>query len=402
MNIVFLCTTPFIPSQGGVERITDTLTKDFLQLGTINVRYLWTNQPNPDTPYTFPAPFDVFPEDPVRFEDYLKQYKVDIVINQNGAESSLQSYYPITRKLGVAMISVFHTTSLTTDNDVPRVFIERAKDNSASFKKRLLNGLISLFYFSGGKFLFHHRWASRYKKLYLNTDKVCLLSISYVKNLRQFYDDQKNLQENKYTAIANANTFPAQNINLASKKKQLLFVGRFTSQKNVFDLLKVWEQLHQKFSDWSLILVGDGEARQKAEEYTQTHHLQNVLFEGIQNPKKYYEDSSILCLTSRFEGFPMVLGEAMVHGCIPASYNSYSAIYDIIDDNHNGLIIEDGQIEEFASKLARIMDDDNEREQLAKNAIKKARLFDKNTILQQWLQLFEEVKPQKVESDGGA
>lgn len=393
IKILFLSPCPFIPHQGGVERITDTLTKSFQKLGSIRVRYLWTQELDPQLPYDFPAPYDVFAEDPVQFEQYLKEHQIDIVINQAGAGKELQSYYPVSHKLGVAMIPVFHVPSLTSDIDVPRLFLERWQDAQKPWRARLHNALLALFYYSGGKFLYRHMWRKRYQLVYAYSDAVCLLSLGYTQNLRRIYDEKKDGLPNKYRAIANANTYPKQNIDLNTKKKQILFVGRFTSQKNVFDLLKIWHKLHKDWPDWQLILVGEGEDKAAAQTFAQKHLLQNIFFAGLQNPKKYYEEASILCLTSRFEGFGLVLCEAMVHGCIPTAYNSYSAVYDIIDDNTNGLIIRKGNIKEYASRLASLMGDKEAREQMAKKTMRKAEQFDQSHITQQWMQLIHELLP---------
>lgn len=67
--------------------------------------------------------------------------------------------------------------------------------------------------------------------------------------------------------------------------------------------------------------------------------LNNVLFEGFQSPLEYYKRASLLILTSEYEGFPLVLAEAMSFGVIPVVYGSYSAVYDIISDGVDGVIL---------------------------------------------------------------
>lgn len=60
--------------------------------------------------------------------------------------------------------------------------------------------------------------------------------------------------------------------------------------------------------------------------------MERVVFTGWQDPESFYRDASILCLTSDFEGWGMVLTEAMTFGAVPVAFNSYAAITDIIDD----------------------------------------------------------------------
>ena len=68
------------------------------------------------------------------------------------------------------------------------------------------------------------------------------------------------------------------------------------------------------------------------------YKLKRVSLEGFKRPDNYYKRASILLLTSEFEGFPLVLAESMSFGVIPVVYGSFSAIYDIIENNKDGII----------------------------------------------------------------
>ena len=103
-------------------------------------------------------------------------------------------------------------------------------------------------------------------------------------------------------------------------------------------ILQTWALLEQRYPDWRLTIVGDGPDRVNLENQVFESQLENVSFEGFQNPRGYYERASILLLTSEFEGFPLVLPECMSFGVVPAVYGSYSAVYDIVEDGKNGLI----------------------------------------------------------------
>ena len=85
--------------------------------------------------------------------------------------------------------------------------------------------------------------------------------------------------------------------------------------------------LEHKHADWILRIVGDGPERDNIEHMVQKLELKNVRFEGFQYPRSYYEISSILILTSEYEGFGLVVAEAMSFGVIPVVLGSYSAIY---------------------------------------------------------------------------
>ena len=121
--------------------------------------------------------------------------------------------------------------------------------------------------------------------------------------------------------------------------------------------------------------------------------LKRVEFEGFQQPKPYYERASILLLTSEYEGFPLVLAECMSFGVIPAVYNSYSAVSDIIDNGKDGIVIpyhKDGyKANEAADMLATIMKDEDKQEHMALAAIEKSKEYSVEKIYGEWEKVLE-------------
>lgn len=91
-------------------------------------------------------------------------------------------------------------------------------------------------------------------------------------------------------------------------------------------------------------------------------NLYNISFEGFRHPEEYYKRASLLVLTSEYEVFPLVLAESMSFDVVPVVYNRYSAVYDIIDDGKNSLVLPftaDGfHAERMASKLSTLMSDE--------------------------------------------
>ncbi len=160
-------------------------------------------------------------------------------------------------------------------------------------------------------------------------------------------------------------------------------------QKRVYRVIDTWNDLEERFPDWRLTIVGDGEDRGNLENHVKALGLKRVSFEGFQKPVPYYERASILLLTSDFEGFPLVLAECMSFGVIPAVYDSYSAVRDIIADGKDGFVIpyhkEGYRAEEAADMLASIMQDDGKREQMALAAIEKSKEYSVEKIYGEWM-----------------
>ncbi|RGN76255.1 glycosyltransferase [Segatella copri] len=77
-----------------------------------------------------------------------------------------------------------------------------------------------------------------------------------------------------------------------------------------------------------------------------------LTFEGFQSPIEYYKRASIICMTSSFEGFPMVLVEAMQFGCVPIAFDSFEAIRDVIIPEKTGELVKPFKIKDFVNKLS--------------------------------------------------
>jgi glycosyltransferase involved in cell wall biosynthesis len=97
-------------------------------------------------------------------------------------------------------------------------------------------------------------------------------------------------------------------------------------------------------------------------------------------------------LTSRYEGFSLVLLEAMRHGVPCITFDCPYGPKDLVDHNKCGFVIDNGNINKFAERLCYLMDHPEIRKQLSKAAIEKAQLYQVDNIMNQWKQLFESLK----------
>lgn len=226
-----------------------------------------------------------------------------------------------------------------------------------------------------------------YHGMLLHTDALCLLSLKFIPELRQIYS--KDLS--RVIAIPNPNTYPIQENTDFPKKKQLLYVGRIEwRQKRVGRLIDIWNRIYKEFPDWELIIVGDGPIRQELEQ--KVSKMERVVFTGWQDPESYYRDASIICLTSDFEGWGMILTEAMTFGVVPVAFNSYAAITDIIDDGKNGLLVSPFSRKAFARKLGVLMEDEELRVSMSKSCIQSVKRFDIQNVADRWEEVFNRLK----------
>lgn len=118
--------------------------------------------------------------------------------------------------------------------------------------------------------------------------------------------------------------------------------------------------------------------------------IKSIEFAGFKNPKPYYEDASVLLLTSDFEGFPLILAESMSFGVMPLVYGSYAAAYDIISDNHSGIISKPNKgfdEEDFTNKLKSVLESPTLLKELSKNAITGSEKYSIDKIYEKWSEI---------------
>lgn len=176
------------------------------------------------------------------------------------------------------------------------------------------------------------------------------------------------------------------------ENKQILNVGRLTRDKQQIDLLKIWNSIvmEKKHGDWRLLIVGRGEEEPSLRKYIDENRLSDTV--TIVNPNKdiaeIFKLSSIFAFTSQYEGFGMVLLEAMSFGVPCISFNCPSGPRDIIDDGINGYLIDNRNFEEYKTKLLDLMGNDNRRKKLGEASFIKANNWDNKEILRKWDDLF--------------
>ena len=138
--------------------------------------------------------------------------------------------------------------------------------------------------------------------------------------------------------------------------------------------------------------MGDGPKRQQLEAQSRKLGLRNIYFEGFQKPESYYEDASIFSLTSGYESFGLVLVESMAYGCVPMAFNSFETACDIIDNGINGKLIQPFDIEAYAQQMVWLMDNQEQRKEMAQKAIEKSKAFDIDAIGKLWYDLIAEIQ----------
>ena len=172
--------------------------------------------------------------------------------------------------------------------------------------------------------------------------------------------------------------------------KSVIFVGRFSWQKDVGSLLRIWEIVHQCHPDWNLHIYGGyGEKQEAMLEKIKQMNAGVLVCEPTINIIEKYKESSILLLTSRFEPFGLVLPEAMSCGLPVVAFDCPYGPADIITDGVDGFLIRHRSIEDFANKVSLLMDNQELRIKMGKAGIESSQRYDASKIMPMWKDFFE-------------
>lgn len=174
-------------------------------------------------------------------------------------------------------------------------------------------------------------------------------------------------------------------------RKRVISVGRYAYQKGIDLLLQAWAKVERQYPDWELAYYGQGERqpflRQAKELGLDLYRCH--LNESTSDVQRELLDSSIFVLSSRFEGFGMVLVEAMACGLPIVSFNCKSGPNEIISDGGNGYLVPVGDVEGLAGKISVLMASQDERARMGKKAFYQASKYDITEVSKQWVSLFD-------------
>lgn len=178
-----------------------------------------------------------------------------------------------------------------------------------------------------------------------------------------------------------------------AESKTIISAGRLTYQKGFDMLLDIARKVFQKHSDWKWIICGDGEDRKVLEDKITEYHLEDyVILKGnVENIEEYYQQSAMFVLTSRFEGFGLVLTEAKRMGLPCISFRCPAGPAEIIEDGVNGYLIDCFDIETMADRISELIEDNEKRISFSNNALIETDKFDIINVAKQWEKLIGEL-----------
>ncbi|WP_396176275.1 glycosyltransferase, partial [Flavobacterium sp.] len=354
-NILFCYQNGFFPQNGGVQRYCHSLG-EFLEEKGFNVYYL-SLKFDKDFQLLKPNNYFVLPNSEVLYhkenkffyKSLLEKLKIHTVIN-NEATNNRFSFFIPSKEVEVTHIAIFHQDP---------VFNLNFSGENTLFKK----------------IIDHLRIIKRKRALEFllkNSDQLVVLSSKYVQKL----NENLKIHSNKLVAISNFTHFQKLDIGLVQKTDTVLYVGRLEQVKQVDLLINVWKLIEDKTVGWNLVIIGEGPQSEYLKNLASEIGVKAIKFTGKIDPTTYYKSAKIICLPSKYEGFGLVLVEAMAYGVVPIAFNNWLSLSEIITNEVDGYIVDDKNMMGLFTVIDSLIKNDNKLVEMSEKARESAKKFD--------------------------
>ena len=222
------------------------------------------------------------------------------------------------------------------------------------------------------------------RELISKLQQLCCLVVLTEKD-KESWKELSNVE-----AIPNPLPFTTDSISSLSEKR-VIAICRYSYEKGIDLLLQAWKKVEDETTEWRLDVYGDGERRPYESMIDNLSIDRNrcSLHGRIADVQQTYKDSSISVCSSRFEGFGLVIIEAMSCGLPVVSFDCPWGPGSIISDSQDGLLVENGNIDKLAETLIGLMGNEQLRIQMASQAVLNAQRFQLDRIALRWKSLFE-------------
>ena len=385
MNILFVWDKPNV---GGVVTVTEFLANKFVEKShNVSVLFLWGK--SEFSMVEFDKKVDVIYGEEKKISKYniglvsriITEKSIDVIINQMGGNVYFAyTLYKASKNTHAKIVAIYHNApNYNTRLHKATLELEKQTKPFQILLAKIKHFIIKKATSATMRYSYHH------------SDYFVLLSKKFIPAFQSFTGIS---YPEKLFVINNPTTIRENDCHIDRvKEKIMLYVGRLEeSQKRFSRILEVWKEIEPKLSEWRLLVVGDGPDRMIYEKYVNDNALKNISFEGYQQPISYYQTASILLLTSDYEGWGLILCESMRFGCVPVILGSYDSCYDIVDNNHNGIILPvPFNIKEWNDTIIKLVNSPKLLQQMSRMAINDSARFNINSIYNQWISFFNEI-----------
>lgn len=380
MNILFLMGQ--YPSIGGVEKVSTVLANEFIRRGH-QVDIVSFEQPMPEIAVKeldksvklHSLSFPVSKKENLHaLREIIRNRRIDFIINQWAVPFYVARLCRRAIKGTDCKLITVHHNLPDTNARIKAVELDIENNRGNRQINRLKLGAI--------------RTVSRInlRGVYHLSDLYIVLSDSFKKIACKYMciNDAK-----KMLALSNPVTIIRDESKPIAKEKEIIYVGRIKyNQKRTDRIIEIWQSLSSKFPEWKFTIIGDGPDRKDLEKKIKDRHLDRIQIVGFKNPLPFYQRASLLLMVSEYEGFPLVLAEAMKFGCVPVVLSTFPAVNDIIGKSNGIKISPPYDPNEIINALAKVMGSPESLAILSSHAQTSVSKFSLDIISNEWENIF--------------
>ena len=176
-------------------------------------------------------------------------------------------------------------------------------------------------------------------------------------------------------------------------EKRVLAVGRLASQKGFDLLLYAWQKTKSRRNGWKLRIVGSGRHLKDLNRQIEANDIKDSveIFPATKDILSHYKQASIYAMSSRYEGLPLVLIEAMAAGLPILSFDCQTGPAEVVENNKTGLLVPALNVDKLAEAMDKLMEDEDLRKEFSENSLKGVGRFSIENVVTLWKNLFEEI-----------
>lgn len=347
-------------ASGGSERVIATLANSFVDIGySVSLVY-------------FKKKSDFY-----SLDNRINKYYLDIPSNSNNFILGLKNTRIRILKLReqIKQINPDAVISFMTDINVLTILAARKTDIPVIISERS----------NPYKSKFPYRWKIAARFVYKYADKLVLQTSA----VKEYY---KKTEDQKIEIIPN----PLKGIKLKSRKKEnvIIGVGRLEYPKGFDMLIQAFIKSKAK-ENWKLLIAGEGSEKESLQRIIDDNEVQSkVKLIGLQKSiDELYSSASIFVLSSRYEGYPNSLAEAMSAGLPCISFDCDFGPAEMIRNNKNGILVDTGNTEKLANEIDRLAFDESMRNKIGENAIEIRQKLDQAVVREKWESIIDRLNP---------